>query len=222
MEVLSQIRAAMNEAVQADEVPAPAPATTTLKVTQSIEEMMQAFAVRAAVFMGDQECPYAEEFDGNDFAATHVLGLIGNEPVATARIRYFSDFAKVERIAVRRNYRKSTIAVQLVKFVIELCQRKGYQRLYGHSQVRLVNFWTRFGFVPINGAEFVFSDHRYVEMECLLEPHSDPIEIGMDPMVLSRPEGAWDRPGVLERSGQRSASCPTGDTQAKPRRAKSC
>lgn len=220
MEVLSQIRAAMNEAVQADEIPASAPAPTTLKVTQNIEEMMQAFAVRAAVFMGDQECPYAEEFDGNDFAATHVLGLVGDEPVATARIRYFSDFAKLERFAVRRSYRKSTIAVQLVKFVTELCQRKGYQRLYGHSQIRLVNFWARFGFVPIDGAEFVFSDHRYVEMECLLEPHPDPIVIGKDPLVLSRPEGAWERPGVLERSSQRPVSCPTGDTHANRSRAK--
>lgn len=215
MEVLSQIRVAMNEAVQADEVPSSTPARTTVKVTQSIEEMMQAFAVRAAVFLGDQDCPYAEEFDGNDFTATHILALMGDEPVATMRIRYFSDFAKPERLAVRRGYRNSRIAFQVVRFGIELCRQKGYRRLYGHSQERLVPFWKRFGFQSVNAPDFVFSDHRYVELECFLEPHSDPIAVGTDPMVIIRPEGAWDEPGVLDRSSSRPATCPTGDNLAK-------
>ena len=49
----------------------------SVKVAWSIEEMMQAFAIRSAVFMADQNCPYAEEFDGNDFSATHVVAYEG-------------------------------------------------------------------------------------------------------------------------------------------------
>ena len=210
MEVLSQIRAVMNEAVQADQVPSSTLAPTTVKVTQSIEEMMQVFAVRAAVFMGDQDCPYGEEFDGNDFTATQILGLVGEEPVATMRIRYFAGFAKPERLAVRRGYRKSGIAAKIIKFGMELCRKKGYLRLYGHSQARLVPFWENLGWQTIDTPDFEFSDHRYVEIECHLEPHPDPITIGKHPLELIRPEGAWDKPGVLDRSAIRPATCPIG------------
>lgn len=183
----------------------------TVKVARTLEELMQAFIVRAAVYMSEQTCPYAEEFDGNEFTATHILGLIGDEPVATLRIRYFSDFAKIERLAVRREYRRSTIAFDVVRYGINLCRRKGYRRLYGHAQERLVRFWGRFGFRPMEDvAEFAFSDHRYVAIECDLKPHEEALTIIDDPMVLIRPEGDWDVPGVLDGSSVRPATNPGG------------
>ena len=172
---------------------------------------MQAFIVRAAVFLGEQRCPYAEEFDGNDFTATQILGPIDDEPVATMRIRYFSDFAKPERLAVRQEFRKSRIAFDVVRFGLKLCREKGYRKLYGHSQHRLVPFWRRFGFRPTNTPHFVFSDHLYVELVCDLKPHPDPLTIDTDPMVLIRPESEWDRPAVLDRSAIRRATNPTDD-----------
>jgi len=38
----------------------------SLKVVSTVEELQQAFAIRSIVFMGEQRCPYNEEFDGND------------------------------------------------------------------------------------------------------------------------------------------------------------
>ena len=75
----------------------PPPAEVTVKVASSLEELMQVFAIRAAVFMADQECPYHEEFDGNDFSASHIVAYCDGEPAATIRLRYFSEFAKIER-----------------------------------------------------------------------------------------------------------------------------
>ena len=184
---------------------------TTVKLAQNIDEMMQAFVVRAAVFMSEQRCPYAEEFDGNDFTATHILGLIDGEPVATMRIRYFSSFAKPERLAVRREFRKSGIAADVIEFGVEICRQKGYRKLYGHAQERLLPFWERFGFKRMDTPEFVFSDHRYVEIERDLEPHLDTITMDRDPMILIRPESEWDTPGVLEKSSVRPATNPVGD-----------
>ena len=172
---------------------------------------MQAFAVRSAVFLSEQNCPYAEEFDGNDFTATQFVGFVGGEPASACRVRYFSDFAKLERVAVRREFRRSGTAAEMIDFALELCRQKGYRKVYGHAQERLVPFWGRFGFEPINGAKFVFSDHEYVEILCDLEPHPNQVAIGGDPMVIIRPEGAWGEPGVLERSAERTATNPTGD-----------
>ena len=211
MEVLSQIRTAMNEAVQADEVPSSAPALETVKVAHSIEEMMQAFAVRASVFMAEQDCPYAEEFDGNDFTATHILGLIGEEPVATMRIRYFASFARLERMAVKRLYRNRTVASGIIEFAFELCREKGYRKLHGHAEEYLIPFWQKYGFRPMNAPNFDYSGREYLEIECDLEAHPDPVTIDKDPLVIIRPEGAWDKPGPVERLTANPAAERTGD-----------
>ena len=125
---------------------------------------MRVTTIRSAVYMAEQECPYDEEFDGNDFSATHLIGYVGNEPAACLRIRYFADFVKMERLAVRHEFRKTRLAFKIVRAGIELCRAKGYRKIYGHSQKRLLNFWSRFGFRPFEGSkEFVFSDFDYVE-----------------------------------------------------------
>jgi len=184
---------------------------TAVKVASNMEELMQAFVVRAAVFMSEQRCPYAEEFDGNDFTATQILGLIGDEPAATIRVRYFAGFAKPERLAVRREFRKTGIAADVIEFAVELCRQKGYAKLYGHAQERLVPFWKRFGFAPMGRPDFIFSDHKYIEIQRDLDPMPNALTITEDPMVLVRPEGQWHEHGVLERSADRHATNPTGD-----------
>jgi predicted GNAT family N-acyltransferase len=189
---------------------AAAPAMS-VRVARSVEEMMQAFAVRAAVFLNEQGCPYAEEFDGNDFSATQLVGLVGDEPAATMRVRYFADFAKPERLAVRREFRKTGITGEIIEYAAALCRRKGYRKLYGHAQVRLLPFWKRYGFEPISDARFTFSDHEYVEIVRHLQPDATAIGLGEDPLVIIRPEGEWDRPGVLDHSASRTATNPTGD-----------
>lgn len=177
------------------------PAVVTTKVAHSIEEMMQAFAIRAAVFLSELACPYTEEFDGNDFTATHFLGYVNNEPASTCRIRYFSDFAKLERVAVRQEFRKTGVAAQMIGFALDLCRQKGYRNLHGHCEERLLPFWQKFGFKPIDAEPFVLLGHEYIEIECPLDPHPDPIEMGKNPMLFIRPEGAWEEPCPLERRG---------------------
>jgi len=182
-----------------------------VKVAQNMEDLMQAFAVRAAVYMCEQGSPYAEEFDGNDFTATHIIGTVGPEPAAAMRIRYFADFAKLERMAVRKEFRRSGITPDVIHFAVELCRRKGFRKLYGHAQERLVPYWERHGFKSMAKPAFVFSDHKYVEIERDLDPDPDPLTMDKDPMVLIRSEGEWHKPGVMDRSATRSPTNPTGD-----------
>lgn len=184
---------------------------TAVKIARNMEELMQAFAVRAAVFMSEQRCPYAEEFDGNDFTATQILGLINDEPAATIRVRYFAGFAKPERLAVRREFRKTGIAADVIEFAVELCRQKGYAKLYGHAQERLVPFWKRFGFAEMARPDFVFSDHKYIAIERDLDPLPEALTMNDDPMILIRPEGDWGKQGVLDFSTERCATNPTGD-----------
>ena len=182
----------------------------SVSVARSMEDLMRVSSVRSAVYIAEQECPYHEEFDGNDFTATHLLGYVGDEPAGCLRIRYFADFAKIERLAVRKEFRQTRLAFNLVRAGIELCRVKGYRRLYGHAQKRLVNFWSRFGFRELeNGRELVFSDFDYVEMVLDTARHPDAITIGDDPYVILRPEGRWHVQGILEQSAHRPMKRPS-------------
>jgi len=178
-------------------------------IARTMEDLTRVMAIRSAVYISEQECPYEEEFDGNDLSATHLIGYLGNEPVATLRLRFFADFAKLERVAVRHEFRSSRISFELVKAAIEFCRVKGYRRLYGHARKGLQKFWTHFGFATFEGgATLVFSDHDYVEMVLEMDRHPDAISIGVNPYVIIRPEGRWHMPSLLEESAARPLTRP--------------
>lgn len=180
-----------------------------VKIARTLDDLMQVTAIRSAVFLTDQVCPYEEEFDGNDLCSTHLIGMMGNEPVACIRARFFADFVKLERLAVRQAFRRSRMSFMMVQAGIELARKKGFRRIYGHAQDRLVDFWARFGAKPLgNDRKLVFSDFSYTEMVIDLEPHPDPITVDSDPYVIIRPEGEWHRPGVLEASATRAPTDP--------------
>ncbi len=178
-------------------------------VASTPDRLAMVFAIRAAVFMAEQDCPYEEEFDGNDYSGTHILGFVDGAPVATLRIRYFADFVKLERLAVLPRARRTLIAKHVIEHAIALVRRKGYTRMYGHAQKRLVGFWRKFGFEPTaRNVPLVFSDHEYVEIAGTLAPDAERITMHSDPYMLIRPEGHWDEPGVLDRSARRPATNP--------------
>jgi predicted GNAT family N-acyltransferase len=184
----------------------------SVRVARTIDDFLRAAVIRGAVFIGEQRCPYEEEFDGNDFTATHLIGLVGDEPAGCLRIRYFSDFAKLERLVVRKEFRSSGLARRLVEAGVEFCCTKGYTRMCTYAQKRLIGFWGKCGFTMSDPArELVFSDFDYVEMTFDAIHAADPVSMETDPYVLIRPEGSWHEPGILERSAARGVTTPSAE-----------
>lgn len=178
-------------------------------VCRTLDDLMQAMAVRTLVYMGEQACPYDEEYDGNDFAgATHLLLRRDGEPIGTLRIRWFADFAKVERVAVRREHRRGRATLMLILAAKRLAEKKNYRQILGYGQVRLIPFWEQYfnAHVREERRSFVVSDHDYVEMIVEGVPPPDALTLDSSPLELLRPEGAWDEAGVLDRSTPRPAA----------------
>ena len=177
-----------------------------VSVAHTLNDVMQVIAIRSVVYMSEQDCPFDEEYDGNDFVATHLIARVGGQPVGVVRIRWFADFCKLERLAVLKDHRGGRVTTTLLETALSLAARKGYRKLVGHAQPRLVPFWARkYNARPTPGRPpFTFSGYEYTEMVIDLVPPDDALTIDADPMVLVRPEGDWDRPGVLERSAARS------------------
>jgi predicted GNAT family N-acyltransferase len=170
-------------------------------LVRSFEDMARVFAVRSSTYLAEQFCLYDEEFDGNDFCASQFLGTVDGDPAGCIRLRYFGGFAKLERLAVRKEYRRTRLAFELVRTALRHSRRKNFTQVYGHSRRDLLPFWGRFGFVPIEGRPvFKFANLEYVEVAANFEEDPEAIRFGVDPMVAIRPEGAWDRCGPLDLS----------------------
>jgi len=103
------------------------------------EELYKAVkAVRKQVFVKEQGIPEDKEFDGNDFCSAHVVAYIQKRhrklPIGTMRIRFFSDFAKFERMAVTRNFRKTNVSENIMQYGFDYVAQKGYRHDEGFDK----------------------------------------------------------------------------------------
>jgi len=180
----------------------------TIKLASTSDELLQCFALRAAVFMGEQACPYWEEFDGNDYAASHVIMYVDGEPAGCMRLRWFQSFCKFERCVVLRRYRGLGIHHAINSWCKQFARRKGFTKVYLHLQTRHMPMMEKEGFRRVDDKVFKFSDHEYYAIYCDLEADESAVDLASDPMVVNRPEDRLEVEGILEKSGQRGASNP--------------
>jgi predicted GNAT family N-acyltransferase len=177
-----------------------------VEVVRDLNDFMKVVAIRASVFLAEQDCPYDEEFDQNDLQSCHLIAYLRGEPVGTLRIRWFANFAKIERVCIMKHVRGGALVRLMIETAVDLISRKGYVHILGYIQKRLVPFWKQLGFMPRETREgFRFSDYDYVECSRQLQPRQDALTMDTDPYMLMRPEGDWDHESVLDRSASRPA-----------------
>jgi predicted GNAT family N-acyltransferase len=177
-----------------------------IEMVRDLNDFMKVVAIRASVFLAEQDCPYEEEFDNNDLSSLHLIAYLRGEPVATLRIRWFANFAKIERVCVMKHVRGGAVVKLMIETAVDIISRKGYTLAVGYIQKRLAPFWKQLGFLQREGrSDFRFSDYEYVECQRILPARADAITIDSDPYMVMRPEGEWDRENVLDRSAARPA-----------------
>ncbi len=177
-----------------------------VEIVRDLAEFMKVVAIRSSVFLAEQDCPYDEEFDNNDLSSLHLIAYLRGEPVATLRVRWFANFAKIERVCVMKHVRGGAVVKLMIETAVDVISRKGYTLAIGYIQKRLAPFWKQLGFLPREGrSDFRFSDYEYVECQRVLPVRADAITVDTDPYVVMRPEGEWDHENVLDRSAARPA-----------------
>ncbi len=138
-------------------------------VVTSDDDLQKARAVRSIVFIEGQNISYSDEMDGLDSVATHFLGTINGEPVATARMRVLENYIKVERLAVRNAYRGRGIGKEMFAFVLRyIFDLRATMNLELsikiHAQSYLIKFYEEFGFVK-HGEKFFEAN---IEHYCMI------------------------------------------------------
>lgn len=123
-----------------------------ITVVSSHDEMQMIVAVRSLVFLGKPGWTYTHTFDANDFCSTHLLATVAGEPAGTVRVRWFKDFARIERIAIREEFRSLVLLNRIATAALRLCRHKGYELVGGLTYPDLIGFWGRHGAKPCGEA----------------------------------------------------------------------
>ena len=172
------------------------------EIVTTYEQLLHAYAIRSICFMEEHGVKAKQTFDGNDYQATHLVVYEGDEPVGTIRVRWFKDFAKLERMSVRKAYRNPYVLKSFTKVLFEHIARKGYRKAITHAQPKYARLWRMsFGFRNAEGKKpvhFEGHDEPYIELVKDLTPPANAISESTDAAVLFRVEGFWDAPNEFE------------------------
>ena len=124
-------------------------------------------ALRIAVFVVEQDCPY-QELDGKDLKSVHIVGTNeSNEIVALARIvpPIFSyHLPSIGRVIVDEKFRSTGLGHELMKKSVEVVQYHfGKTDIVLSAQAHLVGFYSAHGFSS-TGKTYLEDGIPHVEM----------------------------------------------------------
>jgi tRNA(adenine34) deaminase len=126
-------------------------------------ELDDVLSIRRKVFTEEQGIDPNADKDGLDETADHIIAIYDGLPVGCTRIRFLNGKAKLERLAVLREFRNKRIATELIKSTIEYCNSKKVNEIYFDAQYYLKGFYERFGF-KIMGKPFEEVGIEHIEM----------------------------------------------------------
>ncbi len=105
-------------------------------------------AIRRAVFIDEQGVSEADEVDGLDGVAIHLLAIRAGVPVGTARLLVDAAYGKIGRVAVLAEARGMGLGAALVRAAVaELRAMPGVRVAKLGAQLHALGFYERLGFV---------------------------------------------------------------------------
>jgi predicted GNAT family N-acyltransferase len=138
------------------------------------DQLQAALALREEVFCGEQGVSLAEERDGRDAQARHLLALApGGEVIGTLRVLESDGTAKIGRVAVRGSWRRRGIALAMLERAIEHARERGCTRARLAAQLDAIELYRRVGFA-VESETFSSARIEHVWMGCALAPAEAP------------------------------------------------
>jgi predicted GNAT family N-acyltransferase len=119
------------------------------------DDLALCHGLRRIVFIEEQNVPEAEEVDGRDAGALHLLARLDGQPVGCARLLVMGDTGKIGRVCVLQEYRGQGIGVALIQSALEVLRAQpGVMRAKLGSQTHAIGFYEKLGFTPV-GPEYL-------------------------------------------------------------------
>ncbi len=125
-------------------------------------------ALRRRVFIEEQDVPEADEIDGLDDAALHLLATLDGRPVGCARVLVSGSTGKIGRVCVLPEVRGTGLGAALVRAAVaRLRTVPGVTLAKLGAQTHAIGFYERLGFVA-TGPEYPDAGIPHRDMVCPL------------------------------------------------------
>ncbi len=129
--------------------------TPTIAEATTEADISACLALRHTVFCLEQGVPEADEQDGRDAEAHHLLARRDGNPVGTLRLRILGDAIKIERVCVAQAARGTGLGAALTEAALALGQTlPGVRQARLGAQVPVIAFYEKLGFTA-HGPEYL-------------------------------------------------------------------
>ena len=125
------------------------------RAVEGAAELAEHHRIRHEVFVAEQGLFAGDDLDGHDEDAgtVHVLGFAGGRPAGTVRLYPLDGDGlwKGDRLAVRREHRRSGIGGPLVRLAVATAGARGGARMVASVQAVNTAFFVGLGWTPVGG-----------------------------------------------------------------------
>ena len=137
---------------------------TEVRRVRGEAELDAAMALRHAVFVVEQHVPLAEELDGRDREALHLVAVSDGNVVGTCRLLFADGTAMLGRMAVAPGWRGRGIASRLLAEAEARARSDGADRMALAAQTGALGLYERAGY-HVYGDRFLEAGIEHVMME---------------------------------------------------------
>ena len=135
----------------------------TVKLVETEQDMEAAVGIRFRVFVHEQSVPPEIELDEYDVVATHALALLDGVAVATGRAIVEDGSARIGRMAVDREHRRSGVGGLVLRFLEDEAREQGAAEFVLHAQDYVKTFYANHGYEE-HGDTFMEAGILHIEM----------------------------------------------------------
>jgi len=136
----------------------------TLTVAQT-DDIATCQELRRIVFIEEQGVSEADECDGKDGEALHVIAHLDGTPIGTARVLPFGTTAKIGRVCVLPLARGTGAGVSLIEACHDVARASGATRAILGAQLSALGFYERLGYRAYGDIfDDAGIDHRMMEL----------------------------------------------------------
>src|SRR5205823_9283735 len=121
-------------------------------IAKTQQQRDDAFAVRIAVFVVEQQIPREEELDELDASAVHCVGYDDGEPVAAGRLVAADGHGKIGRMAVLPSHRGHGIGRAVLDELEREAALRGLPMVKLSAQLSAAGFYDHAGYTRVADA----------------------------------------------------------------------
>jgi|SRR5690625_174486 len=135
-----------------------------IKIATTEEEKQQVYTVRKTVFVDEQNVPVEEEIDGHEASSIHFLCQVGEQAIGAGRLRFESDYGKLERICVLKPFRSQSYGKQIIQSMENEIKKQSFQIAKLGAQTHAITFYENLGYEIVSDV-FMDAGIPHVMME---------------------------------------------------------